>query len=258
MLHGFGVDHRIMLPLEQMVGAAHWRRIYLDLPWAAGVGPSDATSALDVAEGVLTTIDEHLEGEPFALVGNSFGAMIARWVAHERRDQVLGLATVAGLVEPDRTRRAVPPRTVLHADAAVLERAGDARTEFESVGVVQDVRSFEAFAEFVLPGLLSADATTMERIAADYALPAWPEVAHPEPFTAPSLHVCGRQDDVVGYDDALALRNHYPRGTYAVLDRAGHNLHLEQPEVTGALLRDWLARMDAEPHAASPTRPTAV
>ena len=37
---------------------------------------------------------------------------------------------------------------------------------------------------------------------------------------------------------------HYPRGSFVVLDAAGHNVHLEQPEVTGALFREWLARMD--------------
>ncbi|WP_182065970.1 alpha/beta fold hydrolase [Curtobacterium sp. ME12] len=47
-----------------------------------------------------------------------------------------------------------------------------------------------------------------------------------------------------GSDDGVALRDHYPRGTFVVLDAAGHNLHLEQPEVTAALVRDRFARID--------------
>jgi pimeloyl-ACP methyl ester carboxylesterase len=253
VLHGFGVDHRIMLPLESMVSDMSWRRVYVDLPWAEAVHDAAASSAQDVAEGVLAEVEEHLGTEPFAVIGNSFGGMIARWLAHERRDRVLGLATVAGLVQPDHAARDVPPRTVLHRDDAVLERAGDARDDFAAVSVVQDARSLESFEEYVLPGLRGADPGAMERIAAAYALPAVPEVAHPEPFAAPTLHVLGRQDDVVGYEDALTLRDHYPRGTYAVLDTAGHNVHLEQPGVTGALVRDWLARVDrnAEHHGAA-------
>lgn len=54
--------------------------------------------------------------------------------------------------------------------------------------------------------------------------------------------------------DGLGLRNHYPRGSFVVLDAAGHNVHLEQPEVTAALVRDWLARIDREPlPTANPT-----
>lgn len=82
--------------------------------------------------------------------------------------------------------------------------------------------------------------------AANYALDAVPEECHPEPFTAPALHLFGRQDDVVGYEDGLALRDHYPRGSFVVLDAAGHNVHLEQPDITAALVRDWLARIDRE------------
>lgn len=244
-MHGFGVDHRIMLPLEQMTEQAPWRRVYLDLPWAEGAsGQSTASNAREVAAGVLAEIDEHLGDEPFAIIGNSFGGMIARYVAHERLERVLGLATLAGVVEPAHTDRDVPARTVVRSDAGVLERAGDAREAFEEVSVLQDAAAFAAFERYVLPGLRGADATVMDRISADYALTALPELEHPEAFTAPALHVFGRQDDVVGFEDGLRLRDHYPHGSFVVLDSAGHNVHLEQPEVTGALIRDWLTRID--------------
>lgn len=62
------------------------------------------------------------------------------------------------------------------------------------------------------------------------------------PLEAPSLHLFGRQDHMTGYEDGWRLRDHYVRGTYAVLDAAGHNAHLERPELTAALVKDWLAR----------------
>jgi len=244
-LHGFGVDHRIMLPLADAVQDLPWRMVFLDLPWAEGAaGTSTATSAVEVADEVLAEIDNHLGDEPFAVIGNSFGGMIARHVAHERRDRVLGIATLASVVQPAHADRAVPERMVLHTDPSVLEAAGDARAAFEEVSVIQDAAAFAAFERHVLPGLRGADPAVMDCIAADYALEAVPEERHPEPFTAPALHLFGRQDDVVGYEDGLALRDHYPRGSFVVLDGAGHNVHLEQPGITAALVRDWLARID--------------
>lgn len=234
-----------MLPLEDVVHGSDWRLVFLDLPWAeAASGTSTAASAGDVADEVLAEIDGHLGDEPFAVIGNSFGGMIARHVAHERRDRVLGLATLAGVVEPTHADRVVPERTVVHSERSVLEAAGAAREAFEEVSVIQDAAALTAFERYVLPGLRGADAAVMDRIAEDYALPGLPEQIHPEPFTAPALHLFGRQDDVVGYEDGLRLREHYPRGTFVVLDAAGHNVHLEQPEVTAALVRDWLARID--------------
>ncbi|CAM02087.1 hypothetical protein SACE_2808 [Saccharopolyspora erythraea NRRL 2338] len=39
---------------------------------------------------------------------------------------------------------------------------------------------------------------------------------------------------------------HYPRASFAVLDVAGHNLPIEQPELFGALVLEWLDRVTAE------------
>ncbi len=85
--------------------------VFLDLPWAeAAAATATAKSAVDVADEVLADIDDHLGDEPFAVIGNSFGGMIARHVAHERRDRVLGVATLAGVVQPAHADRAVPER----------------------------------------------------------------------------------------------------------------------------------------------------
>lgn len=242
-IHGFGVDHRIMLPLEEMDGVAAWRRIYVDLPWTAGGESAGASSSQEVADGVLAEVQELLGDEPFAVIGNSFGGMIARYLAHELRDQILGLATIAGVVEGIHSKRTLPPREVIFTDKNVLASAGEARDSFEEMSVVQTAVTLAAFIEAVLPGLREADGAVIDRIASNYALQTEPEDAHPAPFLAPSLHIFGRQDHVVGYEDGWKLRDHYVRGTYVALDAAGHNVHLEQPEITAALVRDWLRRM---------------
>ncbi|NHW46623.1 alpha/beta hydrolase [Paenarthrobacter sp. MSM-2-10-13] len=231
-----------MLPLEDAVEESAWQRIYIDLPWAEGNADSNASSADHVAQGALDDIHDCLGGRPLAVIGNSFGGMIARYVAHERRDQVLGLATLAGVYEPTHQARILPRRQVVREDASVLALAGRARDDYEEMAVVQSEATLTAFTRYVLPGLRGANQTILERVAEQYALSVEPEIAHPAPFEAPSLHLFGRQDHVMGYEDGWKLRDHYVRGTYAVLDSAGHNAHLERPELTAALVKDWLVR----------------
>lgn len=245
VIHGFGVDHRIMLPLEDALDGSGWQRIYIDLPWAAGNVDGDVTSANIVARGALNDINEHLGDRSFALIGNSFGGMIARHIAHELRDQVIGLATLAGVFEADHQERSLPRRLVVREDPAVLALAGQARNDYEEMTVVQSEATLEAFTRYALPGLRQANQVILERVAAEYALPVEPEIAHPAPFEAPSLHLFGRQDHVTGYEDGWKLRDHYVRGTYAILDAAGHNAHLERPDLTAALVQDWLVRISA-------------
>jgi pimeloyl-ACP methyl ester carboxylesterase len=60
------------------------------------------------------------------------------------------------------------------------------------------------------------------------------------------LFLCGRQDNVVGYHDALKRIDDYPRGSFVVLDAAGHMVHLEQPALTATAITEWLDRMVAD------------
>ena len=171
--------------------------------------------------------------------------MVARRVAHDLRDQVLGLAALVPVLVAAHADRDTPPQLVLTEDAEVLRSLGDAAGEYAELAVVQTPDNARSFLEHVNPGLLAADQDALTRISEHYSLDEEPEDASPAPFTPPSLFVTGRQDQVVGYRDAWARVEHYPRATYAVLDAAGHNLHLDQPDVTAALVTDWLRRVSA-------------
>lgn len=65
----------------------------------------------------------------------------------------------------------------------------------------------------------------------------------PQPFARPVVLLTGRQDHIAGYRDAWSLLENYPRGTFAVLDRAGHNVQIEQPQIFQALVGEWLDRV---------------
>lgn len=64
-----------------------------------------------------------------------------------------------------------------------------------------------------------------------------------EPFFGPSLIVTGRQDGLVGYRDPWSILESYPRCTFAVLDMAGHAMQIERDRLFGALVNDWLDRL---------------
>ena len=244
LLHGFGLDHRSLLPLEPAFErSGGWRRIYLDFPGATRTPASGITSSQGVADAAVAEIRARVGDEPFAVLGNSFGGMIARHVAHELRSQVLGLATVAGVFVAQHDLRSVPPRTVLVTEPGVEQILGNALDQYREDAVIESTKDAAAFLQHLLPGITGADTAALERIAQSYSLDREPEAAHPEPFTQPTLHITGRQDSVVGYSDAWNRIEHYPRASFAALDAAGHNILFEQAELCSALITEWLARM---------------
>jgi pimeloyl-ACP methyl ester carboxylesterase len=59
----------------------------------------------------------------------------------------------------------------------------------------------------------------------------------------PTLILVGRQDSMVGYHDSWKILENYPRATLAVLDRAGHNLQIEQERLFNTIVDEWLNRV---------------
>lgn len=250
LIHGFGVDQRFLAPLDACIEASGgWRRIYSDLPGTAGTPIDDVASTSDVVAAVEHEIGERIGDEPFAILGNSYGAMIARQVAHDLRANVLGLATLVGVFVADAARRDVPQKTVITVDPEAVAIAGSAADEYTEVAVIQSAENARAFLKYDQVGADSADHEGLERIAAQYALDREPEEADPAPFVQPSLLITARQDHVVGYRDAWARYEHYPRATFIVLDAAGHNAHLDRPTLAAALITDWLDRIRGQDHS---------
>ncbi len=116
------------------------------------------------------------------------------------------------------------------------------REGFEANNVRQTRDVWQRYAADVLPGVAAADQTYLEEILG----PRTELTDDAASTTAPVLVVTGRQDTSVGYRQQWAIAERFPRATFAVLDVAGHNAQFEQPELFGALVREWLRRVDRD------------
>lgn len=244
-LHGWTPDHRLMTgPFEPFFAeVAGYRRLYPDLP---GMGASPA-GEIDSSDGIMAAlldfVDTEIGDEPFVLLGESYGGYLARGIVAQRPSQVLGLGLLCPIgAALEHAERTVPEHVVLQVDPGVVESLSPEEVEdFTGIAVIQTAEILRQYREDVAPGLEAADAEAMARIRKNWALTVAPESG--PVYERPTLVLCGRQDASVGFEDQFALLAHYPRATYAVLDLAGHNLQIEQPELMGVLVRDWLERI---------------
>jgi pimeloyl-ACP methyl ester carboxylesterase len=254
-LHGGNVDHReVMGALEPVfAGRPGYRRLYPDLP---GMGRTPAPEAIDSTDAVLELllglVDEVVGEEAFLVAGHSFGGYLARAIANRRPRQVAGLAVICSLGGEPGQGDELPQHVVVHgADDLDVDGTLDPEMarEFRDYLVVQTPETLRSFHETVAPGAALADLAALERMSARWQLRTAPEQG--PPYASPTLILAGRQDSTVGYAAAWRLLEHYPRATFAVLDRAGHALPHEQAELLGALVGEWLDRVDEHRAAAS-------
>jgi pimeloyl-ACP methyl ester carboxylesterase len=245
-IHGWGVDRRLMTGcMEPLFDEdAPWQRIYPDLPGMGGT-PGDPT--IDGSDAVLALlgglVDAIAPGQPFAVAGESYGGYLARGLVHARPDDILGMALICPSIAPNTPADA--ELRVLERDEALLASLDPAdRDTFTDITVRQTRLFWERFSTEILPGIRCADQTYLSQVLG--RAPRFSFEADDRDFDRPVLFLTGRQDSSVGYRRQWEVLERYPRASFVVLDRAGHNLQTEQPEVFAATVREWLERVELD------------
>ncbi|OCN01952.1 2-hydroxy-6-oxo-6-phenylhexa-2,4-dienoate hydrolase [Clostridium sp. W14A] len=247
MLHGFSPDHRLMTGCMEPIFREHegYKRIYLDLP---GMGKSDSPSWIistdDMLKAVITSIKRIIPNQNFLLAGQSYGGYLARGIIHKMKNQVDGLLLICPVVIAENTQRDCPEDTVAYRDEKFLSSLSpDEAKEFCEMGVIQNEYTFHRYQNEIAVGLSIANEPFLKRLRKKYSFSFEVDDPFYAKFQRTTLMIAGRQDSCVGYRDLFKIIENYPKASLAILNNAGHNLQIEQPEVFSHLVSEWLKQL---------------
>ena len=250
MIHGYYADNRVMAGCMEPIfsGKNDYKRLYIDLP---GMGKSESsewiTTSDDILDVVVDFIEKIIPNENFLIAGNSYGGYIARGVMYKMMDRVDGIALICPVVIPEYKKRNLPENIVLVSNNELLSRLTlDDKEDLNSSMVVQSERIYERYQNEVMSGVKIANVEFLQNIMKNGYGFSYDLEKIDKKFNKPALILLGRQDDCVGYKDALNLLDKFPRATFSVLDSAGHNLQIEQEEVFNSLINEWIERVNKE------------
>ena len=224
-----------------------WKRIYIDPPGHGKTPGKDwVTNQDQILEVILACVDRLIAGQRFSLIGISLGGYLARGVLRSRAEFVDGMAMIVPAILAEDERRTLPPHKILVEDPAVRADATAAEAGLFDMAVVITRKWLDlqrSFPEVPEPesgdlGFLTAIREQPEKYAFSFDVDDLST-----PFPGPSLIITGRQDSIVGYQDAWKILKNYPRATYVVFDRAGHLLE-EKADLVNLLLNEWLDRIE--------------
>ncbi|HDR4460091.1 TPA: alpha/beta hydrolase [Bacillus cereus] len=247
IIHGCAPDHRLMMKCMESVFQKYegYKRIYIDLP---GMGKSNAPNWINssdrIVEVLITFIEEIISTEKFLLVGESYGGYLAKGILAKMFERVSGLLLVCPVVVAEPEKRILPDKQVIVQDEEFLNTlTSTEREEFCELAVIANEYTYKRFKEEIKPGLDVANYEFIERLQKNYSLTM--DFQH-EKYENPVLLLTRRQDISVGYQNIIEIIEEiieeYPRATLAVLDMAGHNLQIEQPELFESLVGEWIRR----------------
>ncbi|MFX0168826.1 MAG: alpha/beta fold hydrolase [Candidatus Hodarchaeota archaeon] len=248
MIHGFTPDHRLMAGCMEPVFAHQqgWQRIYFDLP---GMGKTPGkewiTNSDQILDVVLQFINKTLPDRSFVLASESYGCYLARGIIQQRPEFVDGLLMICPLVIAEDEKRSLPAQEILVQDDTLLSNLDPSEVEeFKLFSTVLTPAIWNRFKLEVLSGIrIAVDEDFLGRIRTEGYSFSFDVDRLSKPFPKPGLFLFGRQDALVGYRDAWSIIENFPRSTFAVLDRAAHNLQIEQETVFTVLVNEWLGRV---------------
>lgn len=246
MLHGTPVDHRWMAANMEPVfqNRPGWRRIYPDLP---GHGKTPGADWITNQDQILEVMAEFIQtvapDQRFVVAGLSYGGYHARGMVYKLGPLIDGVALWIPQVETDKTKLQTPAHQIIVEDAQFLAALTPQTNFLPDMCVVQRVETIEWFRTYGQPAFAIADWAFLEKLG-DLSSFSFSVDQLSRPFPGPALIVTGRQDSIVGYKSAWEILDNYPRGTFAVLDRARHFLDLEHTPLLQALTSEWLSRVE--------------
>ena len=250
-IHGYSLDHRMMMgcmePIfEQMKG---YRRIYLDMP---GMGKTPSANRIknndDMLEVISEFIDAVIPGENFLVAGESHGGYMTLGLIKNMPDRINGVLMICPMVKSWVLNRVekekLPKKQTLWVDKDMPSEETPDVKNFMDYAVIATPETLNRYKSEILSGISISDSEFLfNYFDGAYSHDFEAELRTME-FNKPSCIITGRQDHAVGYLDAFAMLNRFPRTTFAALDCAGHNLQIENEPIFSTMVKDWIWRVE--------------
>jgi 2-succinyl-6-hydroxy-2,4-cyclohexadiene-1-carboxylate synthase len=252
LLHGFTQRGDAWSELRQRIGVGH-RWITVDLRGHGDTrAGANAPASMDACAEDAVALWDALDVRRSHLVGYSMGGRLALHVAAKRPERLRSLTVMsahAGLGDTERAmRRAVDQDLAQDIETRGMEwfagywsslplfatlrtRRRDVAEQLHRMRVANDPASLVA---------------SLRGMGAGVMQPLWTELGR---VACPSLVIAGA-DDARYVEFAERLGVMLPGARVAVVSGSGHAVHLEQPAIVAALIKEFLTGVDAETPAA--------
>lgn len=242
LIHGWAIDHRFLFKcMEPIFEASNksFRRIYVDVP---GMGQSSLGSVRngdDVTRVLIEFMEEIAPGEGFYICGNSFGSVVARSITARLGSKVKGLLLIA----PAEDRKGEGAKCGINKiDEAFMDTlSGEDKEKFIYMHANLNKETYDRYRQFVYPSMEINETNDFKsgKFKGKFGIDINKAIAKTD-YDGPTLILTAKNDRAVGYENQYSWLSTFMHGTYIVIDGAGHNIHVDRPEVFKKVVGEFI------------------
>ena len=180
------------------------------------------------------------------IASESYGSYLARGVISKYIKKVIACLFLCPVIIPEPSKRTLPKNKVFKVNREFIATLKTKEAQEFQLCVFQNEKIWNRFKSEIFLPIQISNKSILDQIYIhkyEFSFDVDKSIGS---FEGPVLFILGRQDISTGYRDAWSLIEKYPRASFAVLDMAGHNLQIEQPQVFNCLVNNWLDRFEME------------
>lgn len=242
LIHGWAIDHsfleRCMEPIFAKANGSY-KRIYIDVPGMGRSLPGNVKNGDGILRVIEAFMDEMYPGERFYVGGNSYGSVVARAVTAKLTDKVIALLLIAPAMDSKCEGASEGVYRIDEEFMATLDE--QEKADFVAMNAKLTREAWERYKELVYPSVrINADNDYMRhKLKGSFGFSII-KALEKKRFKGPVLVVTAKYDTAVGCKAQLIFKDIFTNCTYVVIDGAGHNIHVDQPEEFEKVVLSWL------------------
>ena len=240
IIHGWGISKLTMKGAFEPIfcEVEGYKRFYIDLPGMGASEPGDVKNSDDILE-LLHEFAVDIIQEPFMIIGQSYGGLLTRGFVNKYPEMIRKIILLVPCIIPGVKQGRVEALTVMEKDEEFLKTLSKEELEsFTLMNVVLTKEVWERYEKYLMPALASADWDYLNNVL-EGSFSFDPDDLE-ESCQIPCLIIAAKQDTEVGYKDQFDLMEKYTNSTYVAVEKAGHNLQIEQPGIFESIVKSWL------------------
>ncbi|MCR5221301.1 MAG: alpha/beta hydrolase [Lachnospiraceae bacterium] len=244
LIHGWAIDHFFLMnALEPVFDTCKtsYQRIYVDVPGMGESKPGYVKNGDGIVKVLMHLMDELCPEEPFYIGGNSFGAALSRAILAKYPSRIRGAMLIvpsSGLGD----RLPAPEGCFVRDDAFLKTLPEKDRQAFEMMNANLTKAAWERYEKLAYPSVLGNENNDfLHKVLKGTFSYDVNAMLKKQKYKGPVLILTAKYDTAVGYKAQFDWLEDFVKGTYVVLDGAGHNIHIDQPEHFEHTVAGWLA-----------------
>lgn len=233
LVHGWAIDHRFLKKCMEPIFSSldkKFRRIYVDLPGMGLSKPGEVRNGDDITEVLISFMDDIAKDQSYYICGNSFGSVVARSMTARLGRRVKGLILIAPAADK---KSDVAVNGVNCIDEEFMNSLdADDKDKFIYMHANLNRETYDRYREYVYPSVEINEANEYmhHKLKGKFGMDINKAIVKSD-YDGPTLLLTGKNDRAVGYKEQFTWLDIFKRATYIVIDGAGHNIHVDRPDV---------------------------